>query len=283
MGGQKVARGNRIEYYGAYYHVIQRGVNQEHIFQSPGDKSHLLEILSDSKEQYDFKLFAYVIMDNHYHLLIQTLNIPISKIMHQVNMKYAIYYNTKYERVGHVFENRYKGILVQDDTYFITLIKYIHNNPVAAGICNSMEEYKWSSDLFYRINIGNMVDIDEFLNMFSSNRLKAIERYIELMKEDNIEQGIMVELYENSDIIGTDEFIRKITMGEGAKESLDEILLKTCSNPQDFELIKSGSRLRYLTEYKKEYIYLAQETGYNNVDIGRNIGITSQAVQNLIK
>lgn len=278
-----MARVNRIEYYGAYYHVIQRGVNQEHIFQSPGDKSHLLEILSDSKEQYDFKLFAYVIMDNHYHLLIQTLNIPISKIMHQVNMKYAIYYNTKYERVGHVFENRYKGILVQDDTYFITLIKYIHNNPVAEGICNSMEEYKWSSDLFYRINIGNMVDIDEFLNMFSSNRLRAIERYIELMEEDNIDQEIMVELYEDSDIIGTDEFIRKITMGEGAKKSLDEILLKTCSNSQDFKLIKSGSRLRYLTEYKKEYIYLAQETGYNNVDIGRNIGITSQAVQNLIK
>ena len=273
---------NRIEYYGAYYHIIQRGVNQEYIFKAPGDKSYLLEMVSDAKEQFDFKIFAYAIMGNHYHLFVQALNTPISKIMHQINMRYAVYYNKKYERVGHVFENRYTGILVQDDSYFVTLIKYIHNNPVAAGICDFMEEYKWSSDMFYRRNIDNIVDIDEFLSVLSPNRLKAIEKYIELMEEDNIDQEILMDLYENSDIIGTEDFIRKIREDK-PKETLDEILLKVCPNSDDFKLIKSGSRLRDLTAYKKEYIALAKEADYSTIEIGKNIGVTSQAIQNMMK
>ena len=274
---------NRIEYYGAYYHIIQRGVNQEYIFKAPGDKSYLLEMVSDAKEQFDFKIFAYAIMGNHYHLFIQALNVPISKIMHQINTRYAIYYNKKYEKVGHVFESRYKGILVQDDSYFVTLIKYIHNNPVAAGICDSIEEYKWSSDMFYRRNIDNIVDIDEFLNILSPNRLKAIEKYIELMEEDNIDQENLMDLYENSDIIGAEDFIRKIREEGDPRLSLDEILEKVCPSLEEFNLIKSGSRLRDLTVYKKEYIALAKEAGYSTIEIGENIGVTSQAIQNMMK
>ena len=274
---------NRIEYYGAYYHIIQRGVNQEYIFKAPGDKSYLLEMVSDAKEQFDLKIFAYAIMGNHYHLFIQALNVPISKIMHQINTRYAIYYNKKYEKVGHVFESRYKGILVQDDSYFVTLIKYIHNNPVAAGICDSIEEYKWSSDMFYRRNIDNIVDIDEFLNILSPNRLKAIEKYIELMEEDNIDQENLMDLYENSDIIGAEDFIRKIREEGDSRLSLDEILEKVCPSLEEFNLIKSGSRLRDLTVYKKEYIALAKEAGYSTIEIGENIGVTSQAIQNMMK
>ena len=270
---------NRIEYYGAYYHIIQRGVNQEYIFKAPGDKSYLLEMVSDAKEQFDFKIFAYAIMGNHYHLFVQALNTPISKIMHQINMRYAVYYNKKYERVGHVFENRYTGILVQDDSYFVTLIKYIHNNPVAAGICDFMEEYKWSSDMFYRRNIDNIVDIDEFLSVLSPNRLKAIEKYIELMEEDNIDQEILMDLYENSDIIGTEGFIKRMRREEGKNLSLDEILEKACPSLEEFNLIKSGSRLRYLTEYKREYIDLARNEGYTYNEIGENIRVTTQSIR----
>lgn len=274
----------RIEYYGAYYHAIQRGVNKEHIFKDSGDKSYLLKIISDAKDLYDFKLLAYVIMDNHYHFLIQTLNIPISKIMHQINTRYAIYYNKKHERVGHVFENRYKGILVQDESYFITLIKYIHNNPVAAGICNSMEAYKWSSDISYRKNRDTIVEIDEFLNILSTNREKSIEKYVELMeKQETIDQGILMELYENNDIIGTDDFIAKMTFEDEPKLSLDEILQEVCPSTKEFELIKSGSRLRYLTKYKKEYIILSIEEGYKYDEIGKNIGMTSNGVKNHAK
>jgi len=273
----------RIEYYGAYYHIIQRGVNKEYIFNDDKDKARLLEIVVETKELYDFKIFAYAIMGNHYHLFIQALNIPISKIMHQINTRYAMYYNKKYEKVGHVFEGRYKGILVQDDSYFVTLVKYIHNNPVAAGICDSMEEYKWSSDMFYRRNIDNIVDIDEFLNMISSNRSKSIEKYIELMEVDNIDQGVLMDLYENSDIIGTDDFIRKIREDKNPRLSLDEILEKVCPSLEEFNLIKSGSRLRDLTKYKKEYINLSRKEGYTYKEIGENIGVTTQSIRYIEK
>lgn len=271
----------RIEYYGAYYHIIQRGVNKEHIFKEDRDKSYLLEIVAETKEMFDFKIFSYVIMGNHYHFFIQMLNTPISKIMHQINTRYAMYYNKRHKRSGHVFQNRYKGILVQNDSYFVTLIKYIHNNPVAAGICNSMEEYKWSSDIFYRINMDNMVDVDELLNMLSPNRLKAIEKYIELMEDKNFDEKAMMELYENSDIIGTEEFIKKVTKEKVSRLSLDEVLQKACPTDKEFELIKSGSRLRYLTKYKRDYINLSREEGYTYEEIGENIGMTTQGIRNI--
>lgn len=270
----------RIEYYGAYYHIIQRGVKKDYIFEEDVDKSHLLEIIAEAKELYDFKILAYAIMGNHYHFFVQTLNIPISKIMHQINTRYAMYYNKKYEKTGHVFEGRYKGILVQDDSYFVTLIKYIHNNPVVAGICDSMEEYKWSSDIFYRRNMDNIVDIDDFLNILSTDRLRAIEKYIELMEEKDIDQGILMDLYENNDIIGTEGFIKRVK-GEEESLSLDKILEKVCPSSEEFNLIKSGSRLRYLTKYKKEYIDLARKEGYTYNKIGENIGISSQSIRKL--
>ncbi len=102
------------------------------MFKSDREKAYLLKILSETKEIFDFKIYAYVIMNNHYHFLVQTFNIPISKIMHRINTRYAKYYNYKTKRTGPVFEDRYTGIPVEDEGYLLTLIRYIHNNPVSA-------------------------------------------------------------------------------------------------------------------------------------------------------
>lgn len=279
-----MGRKPRIEYYGAIYHIIQRGNNRQPIFKDDRDKAYLLEILSETKEIFDFKIFAYAIMDNHYHFLIQTLNIPISKIMHRINTRYAKYYNYKKKRTGPVFEDRYTGILVQDEGYLLTLIRYIHNNPVSAKICSAMDQYKWSSDMFYRINMVNVVNIDELLDMLSLNRTEAIDRYIELMDEKFIDNENMKDVYERSLIIGTDEFKRSI---EGAKEiefsDLDRILRQVCPGDEEFELIKKGSRKRYLTKYKRRYIELSKEEGYSYDEIGHNIGVTRTAIRNMLK
>lgn len=279
-----MARLRRIEYYGAYYHVIQRGVNREDIFRDDGDKAKLLEIVMEAREEFDFKLFAYVIMDNHYHFLVQTLNIPISRIMHYINMRYALAYNRKHQRLGHVFENRYKSILVQDNSYFITLIKYIHKNPVAAGMATSMEEYRWTSDIFYRRNMDSLVDIDEFLDLLARERPQAIREYIRLMDEkDKIDREVLMKTYEKTSIIGSRDFVKSILSDGEEGESLDEILMKACPSREEYQLIKSGSRLRYLTDYKKDYIEMAREKGYTVAEIGGNIGVSGQAVQNLVK
>ncbi|CCQ95126.1 conserved hypothetical protein [[Clostridium] ultunense Esp] len=282
-----MGRRPRIEYYGAIYHIIQRGNDRLPVFKQDKDKVVLLEILSEAKEIYDFKIYAYAIMNNHYHFLIQTFNIPISTIMHNINTRYAKYYNRKMDRTGPVFEDRYKGILVQDESYFLTLIRYIHNNPVTANICNSMEEYKWSSDVFYRMNIGNMVDIDEFLEFLSSDRKKAIEKYMELMDEEINDYETLKDIYERSTIIGTEEFIRSIEGYKDGKNNekmdLDEILKVACPTEYEFNLIKNGSRKRYLTKYKIKYIELGKKEGYTYYQIGENIGVSRTSVRKILK
>lgn len=277
-----MGRRPRIEYYGAIYHIIQRGNNRKPIFKRDEDKVYLLEVLSETKEIYDFKVFAYVVMSNHYHFLIQTLNIPISKIMHQINTRYAKYYNNSTGNTGPVFEDRYKGILVQDESYLIALIKYIHNNPVAAKICPTMEEYRWSSDMFYRVNMDNIVDIDELLDMLSPNRIDAIRRYAELMEEDDLEYQVMKDMYEERDIIGKEEFIQSLKEEEEVL-ALDEILKAACPTSVEYDLIKSGSRKRYLSKYKREYIALSRKEGYSYETIGEYIGITAAAARSLVR
>lgn len=278
-----MGRRPRIEYYGAIYHIIQRGKDREAIFADKGDKIYLLEIVSESKEIYDFKLFAYVIMDNHYHFLIQTLNIPISKIMHRINTNYAKYYNKKMNRTGPVFEDRYKGILVQDESYLLTLVRYIHNNPVKAKICRNMEEYPWSSDIFYRMNVEKIVDIGSLLDSLSPNRIKAIESYKLLMEEEDKDYALLEDKYEKSPIIGSEAFIRSLEEPKEKPISLDEILSGVCPDELEFNLIKAGSRKRYLTKYKKEYILKSKRLGYTYEEIGDNIGLTARAIKNIIK
>ncbi|MBZ2175890.1 transposase [Schnuerera sp. xch1] len=271
----------RIEYYGAVYHIIQKGNNGEHVFKEEEDKINILEILSETKEICDFKIFAYIVMDNHYHFLIQTLNIPISKIMHNINFKYARYYNNKTNRTGSVFEDRYTGILVQDERYLLTIMKYIHSSPIAANICNTMEEYKWSSDVFYRVNMEGMVDIEEVLKMFSPNRIEAINQYIEFMEEE-IDFKTMKHICEDNPIIGTEKFVKSIKGIDDKKRlSLDEILIKSCPTQEEYKLIKKGCRKRYLTEYKSKYIQEGREQGYTFDEIGQNIGITGVAARSL--
>ena len=128
----------------------------------------------------------------------------------------------------------------------------------------------------------NMVDIAEFLNMLSLNRTKAIENYIELMDEKYIDNENMKDVYERSLIIGTDEFKRSI---EGAKDidfsDLDRILRQACPGDEEFELIKKGSRKRYLTKYKRRYIELSKEEGYSYDEIGENISVTRSAIRNI--
>ena len=280
-----MGRKPRIEYYGAIYHIIQRGNNRQPVFKTDREKAYLLEILSETKDIFDFKIYAYAIMSNHYHFLIQTCNIPISKIMHKINTRYAKYYNYKTKETGPVFEDRYTGILVQDENYLLTLIRYIHNNPVAAKICDIMDEYKWSSDIFYRMNMANIVDIGELLDMISINRQDAINKYIKLMEEDFVDDEIMVDIYEESPIIGTGKFKRYIEDMENQYEplDLDQILQKACPGKLEFHLIKEGSRKRYLTKYKRKYIELSRKEGYSYKEIGENIGITGQSARNILE
>lgn len=164
------------------YHIILRGINKQIIFLEDEDKERFIDILKKYKEKSQYKLYAYCIMDNHVHILIKEGNEPLSKIMKRIGVTYVQWYNNKYERSGHLFQDRYKSEPVEDDKYLLTVIRYIHQNPLKAGIEKNIYTYKWSSNNEYVKN-SSIVDKDFILNMFGDTKKQAIERYKEFMNQ----------------------------------------------------------------------------------------------------
>jgi REP element-mobilizing transposase RayT len=140
-----MARHLRIEYPGAFYHVYSRGNQKQPIFLSDEDRYYFLKILRDAHERLETIFHVYCLMNNHYHLVLETPRGNLSRTMHFINTAYSIYINTKHERCGHLFQGRYKAILVEAEAYARTLTKYIHGNPVRDGSVDRPEHFTWSS------------------------------------------------------------------------------------------------------------------------------------------
>ncbi len=140
-----MARPLRIEYPGAFYHVTSRGNEQKDVFKSMRDRQKFLEYLESATTRYGAILHAYCLMSNHYHLLLETPGGNLSQIMRHINGAYTTYFNVKRKRAGHLFQGRYKAILVEADEYLAELSRYIHLNPVRVRIVERPEQYQWSS------------------------------------------------------------------------------------------------------------------------------------------
>ncbi|WDV48294.1 transposase [Clostridiaceae bacterium M8S5] len=143
-----------------------RGNNKARVLKNGLEKRKFLEIIKRIKKEIEFDLLAYCIMDNHVHLLIN-----ISIVMKKINTMYAMYYDFKYDRVGHVFQNRYKSEPVEDDSYLLNLMRYIHNNPVKAKMVEHVNEYKWSSYKEYIKESIDLVDTELIKSCFQSMRV----------------------------------------------------------------------------------------------------------------
>jgi REP-associated tyrosine transposase len=144
-----MARPLRINYSGAFYHVTSRGNERKNVFKSKRDREKFFEYLESATQRYDAVIHAFCLMDNHYHLLIETPSGNLPQIMRHINGAYTTYFNVKRARFGHLFQGRYKAILVEIDEYAKELSRYIHLNPVRAKMVNTPEEHKWSSYQFY--------------------------------------------------------------------------------------------------------------------------------------
>lgn len=261
-----MGRKTRVAYYGAIYHIKVKGIDV--LFRDDDDKITFLGIVEDVKEMMDYKLLAYCLLDSQYDLVIKTHNLPMNKIMQRINMRYTKYFNDKYKRKGSPYDGRYKGLLIEDENSLLSTIKYVHDLPVQLKIVNSMDNYKWSSDFFYRINMESIVDIEYMLDMLHNERYSSIEKYKTLMISPEGEYEFLKGFYEK------DTYSKK-----EISPKLDEILKEICENEADFNLIKSGSKKSYLMNYKKEYILEAKRLGHSDVEIGRNISISERAVR----
>ncbi len=144
-----MARPLRIEYQDAFYHIIQRGFEKRNILKKNQNKTKFLQYLSQSYQKYQSICHSYCLMDNHYHLIIQTPKANLTKVMHYVNASYAIYYNKRNKRTGPLYQGRYKSILIEADQYLDHLSRYIHLNPVRAKIVKNPQDYPWSSYQYF--------------------------------------------------------------------------------------------------------------------------------------
>jgi putative transposase len=285
-----VARKPRVEFNGAIYHVYQRGNNKEFIFQNEIEKNYMIKQIKEFMKVYDYEILCYTIMSNHYHIIIRTNEIPLSKIMHRINNIYSKFYNCRNERTGHVFEGRYSCKLIDNDAYLIRLLRYIHKNPVRANIVSNISSYRWSSDYFYRNNKDSFVKIDFILKLFSERRKEALMAYSKFMSEDykneNEEnESIKVKFphisFEPYDFMPQSE--EKYSQDTFKKrDTLEEILRKFSNKDEVYDLIKLGSRKRCLTDSKVQFINAALELKYTIKEIGDFIGISQTAVLHLI-
>ena len=144
-----MARKPRVEYSGAFYNVICRGNQRQVIFRSDPDRKYYLQRLETYRKRYGFTLYAYVLMSNHVHLLIETGEIPLSKIMQGLQFTYTRYFNRKYRKVGHLFQGRFKAILCDREAYLLELVRYLHLNPGRIRSPVDPWKYRWSSHAAY--------------------------------------------------------------------------------------------------------------------------------------
>jgi len=160
------------------YHIMLRGNERKSIFPEEEDYRKFLQILANKKRDDSFLLYAYCLMSNHLHLLIREKKQNISQIMKRINIAYAYYFNKKYNRVGHVFQDRFKSESIEEESYLLSVIRYIHNNPLDAKMVNDPILYLWSSYKYYIIERKkNLIDKEEILTIFSSKIPKAIQLF----------------------------------------------------------------------------------------------------------
>ena len=209
-------RAKRICFPGAIYHVIQRGNRKQSIFIDDFDRWHLLKLFLEAKKRFAFNLHCYALMANHFHMTIETPNsTPISKIMQLITGSYAIYFNTRHSNSGHLFQGRFKDIVVEKEKYLLNLSRYVHLNPVRAGMARLPEHYKWSSyNVYLGLRKDILVDCNFILNCFDEyEEKKAREKYKNFIEEGIFEysrEDWLQKNLKNKRFLSSTDFIRQI-------------------------------------------------------------------------
>jgi putative transposase len=170
---------------GALYHIVCRGVNQRCIFRAPQDYKKFLTILKKAKKSFGFYLYSYNLLPNHLHLYIEVGEITISNIMHHINSCYAGYFNRRYKRRGHLFQDRFYASLIDTEFYFWVASAYVDLNSLRAGLCKRLEDYPWSSFLAYsqKEYKDDLIDRNRFLRYGGNGDTEELRQdYIKFIK-----------------------------------------------------------------------------------------------------
>ncbi|MBI1811894.1 MAG: transposase [Nitrospirae bacterium] len=278
-----MARPLRIEYPGAIYHITSRGNARGKIYKDDNDREAFLEILGSVIKRYNYLCHAYCLMDNHYHLIIETPEPNLSRGMRQLNGVYTQAYNRRHRKAGHIFQGRYKSILIEKENYLLELCRYIILNPIRAGITKKPEQWEWSS---YLATIGKTktpayLTTDWILGQFGSKRSKAERQYAEFVKS-GISKGKPWDDLEGQILLGGDEFITKFKELLADKKEIKEIPRRQryVGRPELAKLFKDTRD----ANRKKDTIYQAHvRYGYTLKEIADYLNIHYTTVSKIVK
>ena len=206
------------------YHVMLRGINRQSIFEEDADRYHFMSVLALCKELSGFRLHAFVLMSNHIHMLIEPLDEPLDIIYKRIGTRYAVWYNRKYQRSGHLFQDRFRSENISTDQYYQTVLRYILQNPVKAGMVKDPGEYRWSSYAAYETGRGTVTDTEYAIDLFGSR--ETLVQYLKQENDDLVMDEGDHDWRLRDDIAG--QIMRKITQCASAShfQSLDPDLQK---------------------------------------------------------
>jgi len=291
-----MARQWRIEYEGAFYHVLSRGIEQRDIFYDNADRQNFLNILGSMSERFNIDIYAYVLMTNHYHLLVKTNKANLSRSLQWLGTTYTGRFNRRHDRRGHLFQGRFRSIIVENDAYLIQLSFYIHRNPVRAGLVERLANYRWSSYPAYTYGSAqpNWLNTEFLLSQF--NVQDKHRAYREKVQEYAREEKRIWEDVRHGLILGTEKFIERIKStyltGDPHKEIPQQRMILRNHAPAtllsrgaeilkcDIEVFQQASRIKDSQKEDRDLlIYLLWEQGqYKNSEIGDPFGLGYSSV-----
>jgi putative transposase len=277
-----MARKPRVHYPGALYHVTLRGNAGQTIFFDDRDRARFYLLLQEGTERFRHRIHAFCLMSNHVHLAIQVADLPLSRIIQNLSFRYTKWVNWRQSRSGHLFQGRYKAVLVDADPYLLELARYIHLNPVRAGLVKEPEEHPWSGHRCYLgLEVIPWLTTDWVLSQFSekeSSARRAYGRFIQDGKKEGYRKEYHVGSGTDSRILGDDQFIgRVLEKGERRSRhrvSLDRIIREVCKSfsLEERELLTSGRDHR-LSRVRGMAAWLVMECGIGTLgDLSRRMG-----------
>jgi REP element-mobilizing transposase RayT len=224
-----------------------RGINKQQIFEDDKDCQKFLELLQIYKEKCELEIYAYCLMGNHLHLLLKEGSEDIGHSIKRIALSYVYWFNWKYQRSGHLFQDRFKSEPVQTDEYLLTVIRYIHQNPIVAGLCTTPEHYPYSSYSKYSHQAnGDLVDWEQALEL--------LDRH-DIVSEKSEEPASCLDVGPSFRIAD--------------KTAQDLIMqLSQCTNASEFQALDKPTRNRYLAQLKKEGLSIRQLSRLTGISFG---------------
>ncbi len=216
-----------------------RGVNRQNIFEDDEDRLYFMNVLAGYKKISGFKLYAFVLMSNHIHLLIEPAGEPLSMVFKRIGTRYAVWYNRKHDRAGHLFQGRYRSECVETDLYFMTVLRYILQNPMKAGLESRPGNYRWSSYLAYKMGKGTVTDTRYALDLYGGR--EALGEYL---------------LQENDDLVMDEANHDWRLRDDLAKEIMKKIT--RCDTVSSFQQLEPVVQKEYVKEMYREKISMGQ-------------------------